>query len=147
MFVRGTRTKGNLDLQGGIWYTAQTSGAGYDSYGGFFTEIGTGLFYKEITIPTGKTKGKFYIQLEQATSGGETSWNLYDMHVIKVENPIIPTGSQGNKSYTANWTINKYYVDLNATLDGKGVGSGLPIYADVYINGTLVSQNVDDFYR
>ena len=125
VFVRGTRTKGNLDLQGGIWYTAQTSGAAYDGFGGSFTEIETGLFYKEITIPAGKTRGRFYIQLEQETSGGSTSWNLYDMHVIKVENPIIPTGSQGNKSYTANWVIVAEkarfdYVAANSSQDWIG---------------------------
>ena len=116
VFVRGTRTKGNLNLQGGIWYTAQTSGKGYDGYGGSFTEIETGLFYKEITIPTGKTKGKFYIQLDQDTSGGSTSWKLYDMHVIKVENPTIPKGSQGNKSFTANWKLS---IDANTPVGTK----------------------------
>ena len=116
VFVRGTRTKGNLDLQGGIWYTSQTSGAAYDGYGGSFTEIETGLFYKEITIPTGKTKGKFYIQLDQDTSGGSTSWRLYDMHVIKVENPTIQNGSQGNKSYTANWKLS---IDANTPVGTK----------------------------
>ena len=149
VFVRGTRTKGNLNLQGGIWYTAQTSGKGYDSYGGSFTEIETGLFYKEITIPTGKTKGKFYIQLEQATSGGETSWNLYDMHVIKVENnTTIPAGSSGNKSYTANWqdktaptttaptattTTNSIIVTNKQTDNGSGIAS---IQYQIKKNGT-----------
>ena len=114
VFVKGNRTKGSLNLQGGIWYTAQTSGAPYDGYGGEFTEISAGTFYKEITIPAGKTKGKFYIQLEQTSGNFTTSWNLYDMHVIKVgNNTTIPAGSYGNKSYTANWSANTYTLTYN----------------------------------
>ena len=115
VFVRGARTKGSLNLQGGIWYTAQTSGASYDGYVGSFSEIASGLFYKEIIIPSGKTKGRFYIQLEQTSDNLSTAWNLYDMHVVKVENPTIPKGSEGNKSYTANWVVEKTRFDYVAT--------------------------------
>ncbi len=36
----------------------------------------------------------------------------------------IPKGSTGNKEYTANWSINSYYIDLNMNVDGTGHGSG-----------------------
>lgn len=119
VFVTAKRTSGSLDLQGGIWYTEYSSGASYDGYGGSFSEFetlsnGYAKYYKDITIPSGKTKGKFYIQIEQDASGGDTTWSLYDMHAIKIDSkPTIPKGSTGNKSYTANWltsntlTINK----------------------------------------
>ncbi len=109
VFVTAKRTSGSLDMQGGIWYTELSSGNSYDNYGGIFSIFetlsnGYAKYYKDITIPSGKTKGKFYIQIEQDKSDGDTTWLLYDMHAIKLgSNPTIPKGSTGNKSYTANW--------------------------------------------
>ncbi len=59
----------------------------------------------------------------------------------------VPTHSTGNRSYTANWTVNKYYLDLNGLLDGTASGniSGFGT-ADVYVNGTLVANDVTDYY-
>lgn len=59
----------------------------------------------------------------------------------------IPAGSTGNKSYTANWSVNSYYLDLNGILDGHSNG-GIAGYgtADVYINGVLKDDDVSDFY-
>lgn len=36
----------------------------------------------------------------------------------------ITKGSTGNKTYTANWSINSYYIDLNIVLDGTTKGTG-----------------------
>ena len=59
----------------------------------------------------------------------------------------IAKGSTGNKSYTANWSINSYYLDLNGYLDGESSGgiSGFGT-ADVYINGKLVANDTTDYY-
>ena len=59
----------------------------------------------------------------------------------------IPKGSTGNRTYKANWTINKYYLDLNGLLDGTASGniSGFGT-ADVYVNGSLVANDVADYY-
>lgn len=60
----------------------------------------------------------------------------------------IAKGSTGNKSYTANWSVNMYYFDLNGYLDGStalsiaGFGT-----CDIYMNGTLVANDVNDFYQ
>ena len=148
VFVTGKSLSGSLELQGSIWYTEQSSGNAWDSYGGVFTKIedlsnGYAKYYKEITVPAGRTKGKLYIQLEQDFSGGSASWSLYDMKVVKLENvAILPSGSTGNKVYTANWfdvvppsavTIsysggsntcswkNNYKLVLSATDTGSGV--------------------------
>ena len=129
VFVTGKRVSGTLNLQGGIWYTEHSTGNGFDGYSGAFKksedlENGYAKYYKDISISTGYTKGRFYIQLEQATSGGTTSWSLYDMHVIKVSNSVsIPTGSTGNKAYAANWApntntaykVNHYVQDINTS--------------------------------
>ena len=59
----------------------------------------------------------------------------------------ITKGSTGNKTYTANWTVNKYYLDLNGVLDGKSTdniaGYGT---ADVYVNDVKVATGVTDYY-
>ena len=60
----------------------------------------------------------------------------------------IAKGSTGNKSYTANWSVNMYYFDLNGYLDGntalsiEGFGT-----CDIYMNGTLVANDVTDFWQ
>ena len=59
-------------------------------------------------------------------------------------------------SYTSNsgatlyavWTVNAYYLDVNGVLDGASSG-GTAGYGtfDVYINGSLNSNDVSDFYQ
>ena len=53
-----------------------------------------------------------------------------------------------NQTLYASWTINKYYLDLNGTLDGTS-SSSIANYGtvDIYINGTLVGNDVTDFYQ
>ena len=60
----------------------------------------------------------------------------------------IAKGSTGNKSYTANWSVNMYYFDLNGYLDGASSG-GISGYGtcDIYMNGTLVANDVADFWQ
>ena len=138
IFVTGKRTAGTLEMQGGLWYTELSSGNAYDSYGGTFTKIedlsnGYARYYKDIVVPSGKTKGKFYIQFEQDSSGGTTSWSLYDMHVIKVGSPVvIPKGSSGNKTYTAIFTKATMTITLNAN---GGVDAGITSLPVTYDSG------------
>lgn len=120
VMVTAKRTTGDLDLQGGLWYTSQTSGTSYDYWWGEFTKLmdvsnGYAVYYKDVTVPAGKTKAKFYIQIEQDFSGGSTQWSACDMHVFDLESAVkIPTGSTGDKSYTANWIANAYPIVLDA---------------------------------
>ena len=53
----------------------------------------------------------------------------------------------GTVTLYAQWSINSYYFDLNGYLDGSVVGniSGFGT-ADIYINGTLVANDVTDYY-
>ena len=58
----------------------------------------------------------------------------------------ISKGSIGNRSYTANWKINSYMLDVDAILDGNNITSPYSyIRFDVYINGSLVKENTGDF--
>ena len=42
---------------------------------------------------------------------------------------------------------NKYYLDLNGSLDGTNTPGVSPMgTADVYVNGTLVADNTTDYY-
>ena len=53
----------------------------------------------------------------------------------------------GNKTVVANWTVNKYYLDVNWTLDGSSIGnsSGYAT-ADVYVNDSKVATGITDYY-
>ncbi|MBR2828609.1 MAG: InlB B-repeat-containing protein, partial [Bacilli bacterium] len=55
-------------------------------------------------------------------------------------------GGIGNRSYTANWQINTYILDVNGYLDGVDSGSIAGYgHFDVYINGVLVAERVEDY--
>ena len=66
----------------------------------------------EITLPTPTKTG--YTFTGWTGSNGTTAQTT-----VK-----IAKGSTGNKSYTANWSINSYYIDLNLNVDGTAHGSG-----------------------
>lgn len=58
----------------------------------------------------------------------------------------INQGSYGDLTYTANWTPNKYAVDINGYLDGslQGNTNGYGTF-DVYVNDVLAASGVSDF--
>ncbi len=60
---------------------------------------------------------------------------------------IKNTVSSGEVTYYAQWTVNKYYFDLNGYLDGADSG-GIEGYgtADVYINNKRVCNDCTDLY-
>ncbi len=110
VFMIAKRTSGALPVQGGIWYTEKTSGTAYEGYNvGEFVEIeslgnGWARYYKDVTVPAGKTKGRTYFQLEQYSEAYVTSWQIADIHVVLTTASVsIPKGSTGNKVYNAYW--------------------------------------------
>ena len=119
--VTAKRTAGSLDMQGGIWYNAgQTSGNAWDGVGGAFTYLGDagngwGTYYKDVTVPTGKQKGQFYIQMEQYSPYG-TVWQIANM-------AVVDRAQKTALSYTANWSPVNYTISY--TLNG-GSASGNP---------------------
>lgn len=82
------RTKGTINLKGGIWYTERTSGYQFDGLAaltlvGELSEDGLGIWERTLTVPNGKTKGRVYVQLEQSsTSGFSTAYRVYDAQVF-----------------------------------------------------------------
>ncbi len=73
-----------------------------------------------------------------------TGWTSSDSSV-KCDN-IVST-YKGNLTCTANWTPIKYVLDVNGLLDGTSSGNvnGYGTF-DVYVNGTLVANDVNDYY-
>ena len=135
IFVVAKKTAGTLKFQGGFWYTEKTSGTAYEGYNvGDFIEIeslgnGWARYYKDVTVPEGKTKGKIYFQIEQFVEAYNTTWQIADMHVVLTTSTAsIPKGSTGNKVYNAYW---KASHTLTLNLDG-GTYSGVT---------TSISQN------
>lgn len=60
----------------------------------------------------------------------------------------IPKGTTNNLSYTANWSINTFVVDVNPIIQGTTYNSGLEGYTfSVWLNGNLVAENVTDYYN
>ena len=60
----------------------------------------------------------------------------------------IKRGTAENLSFKANWSVNYYWLDLNAVIDGRPIPT-LPdgCTCDVYINGQLVKSGVNDFFK
>ena len=127
IFMVAKRTSGALMLQGGFWYTAQTSGSSWDGYATDYIEIetldnGWARYYKDVTIPEGKTKGKVYFQLAQYSEAYSTSWQIADIHVVLASSAVsIPKGTTGNKVYNAYWKASHTLtLDLNGgTMSGS----------------------------
>ncbi len=93
------KTKGSLPLQGGIWYTEQTSGNSWDGFWnskftqvGESSESGLAIWESKVTVPDGKTKGQVYVQLEQDfnANNNTTAYRVYDAQVFDENgNPLI----------------------------------------------------------
>lgn len=138
--VIAKQTKGSIRLAGGIWYTAMTSGHSYDSYGPFaligeLSEDGLGVYEKKIVAASGKTKGKAYIQLEQAYTGGSTAYRIYDAQVFDENGQPLVTDQNNFGALTSPmaapdgtyiWKCSiTYYTDgTNSTVwEYSGVGA------------------------
>ena len=97
------RISGDINLQGGIWYTSQTKGESHDGYSDEFKEFisydnGFKLARKDIKVPEGKIKGKFFFQIEQPHIGGTTSFFIADISIEELNN---------NKSMVGNYLFLK----------------------------------------
>ena len=90
------RTKGAINLKGGIWYTERTSGYQFDGLAaltqvGELSEDGLGIWERTLTVPNGKIKGRAYVQLEQSSASGfSTAYRVYDAQVFdENEQPLV----------------------------------------------------------
>lgn len=60
----------------------------------------------------------------------------------------VPKGTTGNLSYTANWQINTFVIDVNPIIHNVAYNSGLSGFTfSVWLDGTLVADHVTDYYN
>lgn len=58
------------------------------------------------------------------------------------------TNVTSNRTITATWTINKYYIDVNGSLDGSDTSGTSPMGTfDMYINNSLAMNDATDYYQ
>ena len=135
----GSKISTSTKITGNVTYYAQWSinsyTATFDANGGSSASPGsiTKSYNSELgTLPTTSRTGYTFNGWYTAKSGGS-----------KIS---TSTKLTGNVTYYAQWTPNNYYLDLNGYLDGTVVGNidGFGT-ADVYINGTLVADDVKDY--
>lgn len=106
---------GNINLQGGIWYTSQTQGESFDNFSGFFRQekqLNNGYikYYKDVKVPPGKQKGKFYFQIEQDHEGGLASWYIADISISQLDNNS-KTNDDNNYGYYLYLRNSSLYSD------------------------------------
>lgn len=134
------RTKGAINLKGGIWYTERTSGYQFDGLAaltqvGELSEDGLGIWERTLTVPNGKTKGRVYVQLEQSsTSGFSTAYRVYDAQVFDENGQTLVTDQNNfgaltspmaapDGTYIWKRTITHYTDGTNDTVwEYSGVG-------------------------
>lgn len=100
--------------------------------------------------PTSYTVESNTITLKNPTREGYTftGWSGTGLTDSSNMTVTIAKGSTGNRSYTANWRANEYYLDLNGIIDGVTKGNITDVAtADVYLDGKLVASGVTDFYQ
>ncbi|WP_288573635.1 hypothetical protein [uncultured Streptococcus sp.] len=138
--VIAQKTKGTINLKGGIWYTERTSGYQFDGLAaltlvGELSEDGLGIWERTLTVPNGKTKGRVYVQLEQSSASGfSTAYRVYDAQVFdENEQPLVtdqnnfgaltsPMAAPGG-TYIWKRTITYYTDGTNDTVwEYSGVG-------------------------
>ena len=119
VILTARRTAGSLGMQGGLWYTELSSGNAWQGVTGEFKvlellEDGYARYYKDVTVPEGKSKAKPYVELEQQAESATTTWEICNIHVAIAPTTVtIPTGTEGNLSYDAVWKANTYSITLN----------------------------------
>ena len=135
------KTKGTINLKGGIWYTERTSGYQLDGLAaltqvGELSEDGLGIWERTLTVPNGKTKGRTYVQLEQSsTSGFSTAYRVYDAQVFDENGQPLVTDQNNfgaltspmaapDGTYIWKRTITYYTDGTNSTVwEYSGVGT------------------------
>ena len=106
------RIKGNLPLNAGIWYTAQTSGNSYDTYVGAesTSNLNDGWMAAtwRFTCPNGKSRGCVFFQIEQSANNGSTQWYVANIVCVDV------TGLQPAGDYATNSALTQTANSIKA---------------------------------
>lgn len=143
--VDAKRVSGGNYLQGGIWYTSQTSGNSYDGYAGAFSvtkDLGNSWhrYEKTVTVPNGKQRGTAYFQI-----GDGSKWKISN---LRFEDVTDIADIQANYS-------TKSYVDQTSRTVSLGVveeykkgqhGSALATQSDISVAKDSITSTVSQTY-
>lgn len=131
--VHRKRFAGSLELSGGIWYTAQTSGNAYDTYVSPSSTKDLGDGWQEavynFTCPNGKSKASVFFQIEQEYSGGSTKWyiaNVICTDITGLKGDTGAKGDKGDKGKGVKSTSVAYQASSSGTTIPTGVWSATP---------------------
>lgn len=128
--VHRKRFAGSLELSGGIWYTAQTSGNAYDTYVSPSSTKDLGDGWQEavynFACPNGKSKASVFFQIEQEYSGGSTKWyiaNVICTDITGLKGDTGAKGDKGDKGKGVKSTSVAYQVSTSGTTVPTGTWS------------------------
>ncbi|MFT8639016.1 hypothetical protein [Bifidobacterium sp.] len=116
--------EGTLGLNGGLWYTTQSSG---DSWAGYAALADVGVvdgdwhrWRRTFTVPAGKQRGVLYFQLNQNASGGTTGWLVSDMTLRRMVDGVMIADGAVTASKVAAEAIEGNKIKAGA-IDGKTI--------------------------
>ena len=139
--VHRKRFAGSLELSGGIWYTAQTSGNAYDTYVSPSSTKDLGDGWQEavynFACPNGKSKASVFFQIEQENSGGSTKWyiaNVICTDITGLKGDKGDKGATGDSALQAKRNFSGTYTIVGQTaIVGTGDFNRTPVAGDAFI--------------
>lgn len=141
------KIKGDISLNAGIWYTAQTSGNSYDTYVGAesTSNLSDGWMAAtwRFTCPNSKSRGCVYFQIDQWYNSLTTQWYVANVVCVDVTG-LQPAGDYATKSYVNQ---NAKTIALGVVENYKGSdGSGLATKSDITVAKNSVTSAVASDY-
>ena len=121
------RKSGTVQLYAGIAYTSKVSGSAFDSYVSASSTKTLTDGWEEatynFTCPNGKSKGCVFLQLNQASSGGDTAWyvsNIVCSDITGLQGAKGDTGATGATGIGVKSTAVTYQVSSSGTTAPTG---------------------------
>ena len=120
----------------------------------YMDDVYNNAYYAPNVSRTGFTPGDWYNRDNNSQTIGNgavvqlgVSWPTTEL-VIKQETNDITNIHTEDTYFNMQWTRNKYYLDMNAVLDGQYYWDNINFFtADVYVNGEQRADDVVDFYQ
>ena len=141
------KIKGDISLNAGIWYTAQTSGNAWDSivHAESTSNLSDGWMAAtwRFTCPNSKSRGCVYFQIGQCAGNISTQWYVSNVVCTDVTG-LQPAGDYATKSYVNQ---NAKTIALGVVENYKGSdGSGLATKSDITVAKDSVTSTVASTY-
>ena len=141
------KIKGDISLNAGIWYTAQTSGNAWDSivHAESTSNLSDGWMAAtwRFTCPNSKSRGCVYFQIDQWHNSLTTQWYVANVVCVDVTG-LQPAGDYATKSYVNQ---NAKTIALGVVENYKGSdGSGLATKSDITVAKKSITSTVASTY-